>query len=114
MGSVRASFVTASVGLLLAVFLLLPGAGVTTACAQTTHASTLKIKQETNKGVRQSKKIATDYKDTHLSTDAHTFKKGHHGRRHFTPRDGYEFDESGYPIIENKPKKKRFFRWKKR
>ena len=96
---------------LIAAFLLLAGANA--ASAQTRHTSTLKVKQETKRGVRKAKKIQAEYKDSHLNPDVHAFKKGQPGHRQFTPRDGYEFDESGYPIIENKEKKKGLFRRKK-
>ncbi len=95
-----------SASALLLTGLLLAGTGLSPARAQTTYATHSQVKQETRKGVRQAKKAPAEYKDTHLDPDVHTFKKGRHGRRCLTPRDGYEFDESGYPIIINKPKKK--------
>lgn len=99
--------------LLLTGLLLVAGSGLSPIRAQTTYATHSQVKQETRKGVRQAKKAPAEYKDTHLNPDVHTFKKGRHGRRRLTPRDGYEFDESGYPIILNKPKKKGLFRRKK-
>lgn len=111
MNCFRFSIGTGSAALFFVLFLLLTGANA--ASAQTRHASSLKVKQETKKGIRQARKVKAEYKDTHLNTEIHAFKKGQPGHRQFTPRDGYDFDESGYPIIENKRKKKGLFRRKK-
>jgi hypothetical protein len=102
--------------LLLTSFLLLATASTCSVYAQTDYSSDARVRQETIKGVREAKKIKTDkadVKETHLATDVHTFRAGQPGRRFLSPRDGYEFDEAGYPIIENKPKKKGLFRRKK-
>jgi hypothetical protein len=96
--------------ILFTTLFLLISAPTLPAKAQTAHSTSLKIKRETKKGARQAKKVKATYKDTHLNPDVHAFKKGQHGRRHFTPRDGYEFDESGYPVIENKPQRKGILR----
>lgn len=98
---------------LLTGFLLLATGSTCSVYAQTDYSSDAKVRQVTKKGVREAKKIKTDktdVKETHLATDVHTFRPGQPGRRFLSPRDGYEFDEAGYPIIENKPKKKGFFR----
>lgn len=98
---------------LLTFFLWATAGGTCSVYAQTDYASDTRVRNETKKGIRQAKKIKTEYKETHLATDVHTFRAGEHGRRYYSPRDGYEFDESGYPILENKPKKKGLFRRKK-
>lgn len=77
--------------------------------AQTKHTSTMKVKKQTKKGIRQARRTKAQYKDTHLNPDVFAFKKGEHGRKYLTPRDGYDFDTSGMPIIENKPRRKGLF-----
>jgi hypothetical protein len=108
------STLSAVPAVVLISFILLVASGSTCLVhAQTDYSSNARVRHETKKGVRQAKKIKTDYSETHLATDAHMFRAGEHGRRFFSPRDGYEFDESGYPVIENKARKKGFFRRKK-
>lgn len=91
---------------LLLFFLLgtLPG------YAQVSHETSAKHEQELRQSLKEASQLKTTYKDTHLNTDAYTFKKGAAGRRrvHKDNRDEYQFNMSGEPV-----KKRRLFKKKR-
>jgi hypothetical protein len=58
-------------------FMLVVAVGSTCSVyAQTDYASDARVRHETKKGVRQAKKIKSDYQDTHLTIENKPKKKG--------------------------------------
>ena len=78
---------------LLLFFLLgvLPGYG------QTSHTAIARHDQELKKSLKEAAKVDAAYKDTHLNTDAYTFRKGEAGRKRLrsNERAQYQFNVKG-------------------
>ena len=94
---------TFSFGLLLLL-------GAVPAMAQIQNLSDDKHKKEQKRFLKEAEKTESTYKETHLNTDAYTFKKGEAARKKVKKRDErrrYKFDEAG-----NQQKKKTFLRRK--
>ena len=94
---------TFSFGLLLLL-------GAVPAMAQIQNLSDDKHKKEQKRFLKEAEKTESTYKETHLNTDAYTFKKGEAARKKVKKRDErrrYKFDEAGNP-----QKKKTFLRRK--
>lgn len=67
-------------------------------------------KKEQKRFLKQAQKTESTYKDTHLNTEAYTFKRGEAARKKVKKHDErrkYKFDETGKPL-----KKKTFLRRK--
>ena len=91
-------------------FLLLLLLGALPAMAQIKNLSDDKQKKEQKRFLKEAEKTESTYKETHLNTDAYTFKKGEAARKRVKKRDErrqYKFDEAGKPL-----KKKTFLRRK--
>ena len=95
---------------LLLFFLLgtLPGYG------QISYQASAKHDQQLRKSLRDAEKVDSKYKDTHLNTDAYTFRKGEAGRKRLKKkdeRDQFQFNVKGDPakkikLFKNKKKYK--------
>lgn len=92
---------------LLLFFLLgtLPGYG------QISYQASAKHDQQLRKSLRDAEKVDSKYKDSHLNTDAYTFKKGEAGRKQVkrNKRDQLQFNVKGDPA-----KKLHLFKKKKK
>ncbi|WP_219337354.1 hypothetical protein [Pontibacter populi] len=91
-------------------FLMLLLLGVVPAMAQIKNLSDDKQKKEQRRFLKEAEKTESTYKDSHLNTNAYTFKKGEAARKRVKKRDErrqYKFDEAGKPL-----KKKTFLRRK--
>lgn len=90
---------------LLLFFLLstLPGYG------QVSYEASAKHEQQLRKSLRDAEKVDNKYKDTHLNTDAYTFKKGEAGRKRVKEdkRPKLHFNVNGDPAKKLKLFKKR-------
>lgn len=97
------------VALALLLFFLV---GALPGYAQTTHDAVEKHDQEVRQSLKEAAKIESIYKDSHLNTEAYTFKKGEPGRRRQQKdgRDKYQFNINGDPVVKSKPfwKKKKY------
>ena len=84
--------------------------GIMPAMAQIRTQTVEKHKKQRERFLKEAEKTESTYKETHLNTDAYTFKKGEAARKRMKKRDErrrYKFDETGKPL-----KKKSFFRKK--
>lgn len=93
--------------LCLALLLLLsalPGYGQ---ISFNTHGK--KHEQQVRKSLKEAEQADLAYKDTHLNTNAYTFKKGAaaHKRLKQDERSGYQFNDKGKPVKWTKFFKKR-------
>ncbi|TPE40294.1 hypothetical protein [Pontibacter mangrovi] len=72
----------------------LPGYG------QTSFEASAKHEQQLRKSLREAEKVDAKFKETHLNTDAYTFKKGASGRRRVrnNERDKMQFNVNGEPV----------------
>ena len=93
---------------LLLFFLLgtLPGYG------QVSYEASAKHEQQLRKSLKDAEKVDSKYKDTHLNTDAYTFKKGAAGRKRVKRDDGarLHFNVNGDPARKFKLFKKRKYK----
>ncbi|WP_276499629.1 hypothetical protein [Pontibacter litorisediminis] len=92
---------------LLLFFLLgtLPGYG------QVSFQASAKHEQQLRKSLKDAEKVNSKYKDTHLNTDAYTFRKGEAGRKRLKKDDRAKlhFNVKGDPA-----KKLRLFKKKRK
>ena len=94
----------------VACILVMLFVGIAPAMAQIQSKSVEKHRKEQKRFQKEARKTESDYKATHLNTDAYTFKKGEAARKKVKKRDErrqYKFDETGKPL-----KKKTFLRRK--
>ena len=98
--------VKAAVGLTLPLLLLaaLPGYGQISFDAHEKHG------QEMRKSLKEAGQTDLAYKETHLNTNAYTFRKGAAARKRLKQeeRASYQFNENGKPV-----KWKKFFKMRK-
>ncbi len=84
--------------------------GLIPAEAQIKNQSTEKHKREQRRFLKEAENTESEYKETHLNTEAYTFKQGEAARKRAKKRDerrAYKFDEAGKPV-----KKKGLFKRK--
>ncbi|MBC5775860.1 hypothetical protein H8S95_17425 [Pontibacter sp. KCTC 32443] len=82
-------------------FLIMLFIGTMPAMSQIKQQTEEKHKKERNQYLREAEKTESTYKETHLNTDAYTFKKGEAARKRVKKRDErrqYKFDETGKPL----------------
>ena len=95
----------ASLGLTLLMLLLvaLPGYGQISFKAHERH------EREMRKSLKEAEQADLAYKDTHLNTNAYSFKKGVAARKRLKQqeRSGYQFNENGKPVKWTKIFRKR-------
>lgn len=74
---------------------------LTPAFAQIQSQTIEKHNKQRNKYLKEAAKTESAYKETHLNTDAYTFKIGEASRKRVKKRDErrqYKFDETGKPL----------------
>lgn len=85
---------TALLSLTLLLFLALPGHAQISFTAHERH------EREMRKSLKEAEKADPVYKETHLNTNAYTFRKGEAARKRLKQdeRSVYKFNDSGKPV----------------
>ncbi len=99
--------VTCAKKLALLVVLLIITIG--SASAQISFKETAKHEQRKKRFLKQASQADAAYKDTHLNTEAYTFRKGKAARKRTVrdERDKYKFSENGQAVQRKHKLKKR-------
>ena len=91
-------------------FFIVLALGAVPVMAQIHTQTSEKQKKQQKRFLKEAEKTESAYKETHLNTEAYTFKRGEAARKRVTKRDErrqYKFNEAGSP-----QKKKTIFRKK--